>query len=250
MAGMFLSFLMAFGAAVRARTTRGVAYTPMSGARLDIYAPAGADGDAPVVVFGPDADRATRHPFRFVGQRLASRGFLAVMPDARADARPSAVLEDLAEAALWAKVNAAAHGGDGRRLFLMGRSSGASDALTLALDGRWLGLVGLEPGDLRGVIGVSGRYDSDRLRSAALAAVPGAPPMLLISGRDDAIDPENTRRMARAIRAVSGQVTEICYPTACDRLGFQGLTSLWRLRASALDEVERFVRLRSLGSQA
>ena len=34
---MFLSFLMAFGAAVRARTTRGVAYTPMSGARLDIY---------------------------------------------------------------------------------------------------------------------------------------------------------------------------------------------------------------------
>jgi len=79
---MLLSFLMAMGAAVRARTTRGLTYAAAAGAKLDLYAPVGADGEAPVVVFAhfTRMSGGRRHLFRFVGQTLALRGFVTAIP--------------------------------------------------------------------------------------------------------------------------------------------------------------------------
>jgi acetyl esterase/lipase len=247
---MLLSFLMAMGAAVRARITRGVVYGPQPGARLDVYAPIGADGEAPVVVFARFTPKSGggRQLFRFVGQTLASRGFVTVIPDVRGegDAPCGDSAGDLALAVAWARSHCGGYGGDPSRLFLMGHAGGAHCVAMLALDPRWLGAVDMRPGDLRGAIGVSGLYDALPAGCPADHANPSAPPLLLIAGQRDGVDPDNTSRLARALRTVGGQVAEIRYPKLGDRLGLQSLARPMRYRATALEEVERFVRFYSL----
>jgi acetyl esterase/lipase len=232
------------------RATRGVAYAAAEGAKLDAYAPLGADGEAPVIVFAPSRPLSgpQRHLFRFVGQTLASCGFVTVIPDCRSD--PNAgfaeFVQDLAMAAAWARDNAVRYGADPDRMFLAGHAAGAHGMAMLALDPRWLEAVGMAPAGLRGVIGVSGLYDipSPADLHPAGHAHPSAPPMLLIAGQQDRIDPDNTSRLARALRTVGAPVAEIRYPRLSERTGLGA--SLGR-RGTALDEVERFVRLHSLG---
>ena len=249
---MLLSFLVAMGAAVRARTTRGLIYAAAPGAKLDLYAPLGADGEAPVVVFAPSRrlPGPQRHLFRFVGQALASCGFVTVIPDCREDPRAGAAecLQDLALATAWVRDNAARYGADPARLFVAGHAAGAHSIAMLALDPRWLAAVGIAPADLRGVIAISGLYDifSPGDLSPAGHASPSAPPMLLIAGQQDQIDPDNTSRLARALRTVGAPVAEIRYPALSERTGL-GPRGPLRRRGMALDEVERFVRLHSLG---
>jgi len=231
---MFISFLMALGASARIRVARGLAYGGRTGARLDVYAPVGADGEAPVVVAMVGAGR--------VGQALASRGFVAVVKSGEGlrDSGPL-LIEDLAAVVAWAKANAAAHGGDPQRLFAMGHADGARAAVMLALDPRWLAAAGLGPATLRGVYACE---DDEPARYAHASA----PPLLLIAGTRDRADPaRHTGRLACALRKVGGQVAEIRYPRLTDRLGLHSVIDALRLRATALDEVERFVRLRSLG---
>ncbi len=248
---MLLSFLMAMGTAVRARAKRAIPYAAAPGASLDVYAPVCADGEAPVIVVAnlAGAPGGRRRLFRFVGQTLASRGFIAVIPDIRGEGdRPTEEsLGDLAEAVAWAKDNCSRFGGDAGRLFLMGHAGGAHCMAMLALDPRWLAAVEMHPADLRGAVGVSGLYDALPCGCPADHAGPDSPPMLLIAGQKDDIDPDNSSRLARALRTVSGQVAEIRYPRLGDRLGLPGLFGLMRYRATALEEVERFVRLYSLG---
>ncbi|MDB5458913.1 MAG: esterase/lipase/thioesterase family protein [Caulobacteraceae bacterium] len=259
-------------AAVRGCITRDVAYSPQPGARLDVYAPAGADGEAPVVVFahcGWLSGGQRRRLFRYIGAGLASRGFVAVIPDGGldADAGHERALGNLAAAAAWARVNAAGYGGDPSRVFLMGHASGAYLVAMLCLEARWLGAHGVQLGDLRGAVGISGLYEvlslnegratavfGPRARWAAAEPVfhahPLAPPMLLVAGQRDEVDPETTSRLACALRTVGGQVAEIRYPKLCDRGGLRRLTGPTRFHAIVLREVERFVRLHSLGPGA
>ncbi len=201
----------------------------------------------PVVVFADFGRRpgARRHAFRFVGQTLAMRGFVTVIPNLRGDARMPCTdsTADLALAAAWAKAHCGGYGGDSGRMFLMGHAGGAHCAAMLALDPAGLGAVGMTPDDLRGAIGISGIYDAQPAGAPADHADPSAPPMLLIAGQRDHVNPGHTNRLARALRTVGGQVAEIHYPKLGDRLG---LTRQLRYRATALDEVERFVRLYSL----
>src|SRR5262245_22047758 len=53
--------------------------------KLDVYLPTGAFGGAPVALFfyGGAWERGNRSDYRFVGQALASRGIVAVVPDYR-----------------------------------------------------------------------------------------------------------------------------------------------------------------------
>ena len=113
---MLLSFLMAMGASARATVKRGLGYAPGDTGKLDVYAPIGADGEAPVVVFShsgwpnlPD----TKH-FAVIGQILASRGFVTVIPDFHVfpNCRYPDFVQDIAKAAAWARDNCAAYGGD------------------------------------------------------------------------------------------------------------------------------------------
>ncbi len=265
---MILSFLVALGTSIRVRTTRGLAYGPQARHVLDVYSPVGADGEGPVIVFVHSGwpRLPSRRQFELVGQMLASRGLVTVIPDFQVypAGRYPGFIEDVARAVAWTKANARRFGGDPSRLFLVGHSGGAYIAAMLALEARWLAAAGLSRDDIRGVVGVSGLYDvapaedpriaesfggedaSPSLQPAAHASA-DAPPMLLIAGGRDHRDPDrNTGALGRALRTVGGQVAEIRYPRLGDRSGLHSLSGSLRFKATALHEVERFIRLHSL----
>lgn len=141
-----------------------VTYAPELGLALDIYRPQNTgSGRAPTVVFlyGGGWQRGEREQYQFVGRRLASQGVLAIVADYRT--YPAATfpgfVEDGARAVAWTREHADEYGGDPGRLFVAGHSAGAQIAALLGTDARYLRDHGMAPGDLAGVIGLSGPYD-------------------------------------------------------------------------------------------
>jgi acetyl esterase/lipase len=111
-----------------------VAYGPLARHQLDIYRPASAPpaGGWPVVVFfyGGSWNRGERADYRFVGEALASRGVLTLIADYRLypEVRYPDFLTDCAQALAYGLHEAAALGGNPRRVFVMGHSAGGYNA--------------------------------------------------------------------------------------------------------------------------
>ena len=214
--------------------SRDIRYAPGDRHELDIYAPTGQSA-APVVVFiyGGGWTDGHRGEYRFVAAALAARGFLTVVPDYRLfpAVRFPAFLRDNATAVAWTKANIARYGGDPRRIFLMGHSAGAYNAVMLTLDKQWFGAEGLDPDrDIAGTAGLAGPYDFLPLRnpdhreifspagdpwlSQPITFARGdAPPLFLATGTADTVGlPRNTQQLAAAIRRDGGAVEERMYP--------------------------------------
>ena len=184
-----------------------VPFAPDVGLSMDIYKPPMPMGDkVPVVVFfyGGSWQRGNRAQYQFVGQRLADNGVLAVVADYRT--YPSAIfpgfMDDAARAVRRVHDDAPKWGGDPNKLFIAGHSAGAQIAALLATDPRYLHAHGMEPGELAGVIGISGPYDFNITgdlvdvfgasslwpRAQALNFVDGnEPPFLLLHGTGDSV---------------------------------------------------------------
>jgi acetyl esterase/lipase len=158
------------------------------------------------------------------------------------------------------KREAAGWGADPARLFVIGQSAGAYNAAMLALDRRWLAAAGLDPAaDLAGVVGLAGPYDFLPLRDETLQVIFGpeeqrpqtqpmshvnadAPPMLLlVGGKDTAIRPGNTVRLARAIRAAGGVAGHRIYPNVGHVGILTAMLAPFRHRAPVLDDIAAFV---------
>lgn len=233
---MFLPLLMALVAPIQSRAARGLSYGPGARHTIEVHAPVGADGEAPVVVMFKPCDRRT-------GQILAAHGLVAVVAGLEADwSRPDA-LEDAARACAWAREHAAGYGGDPRRLFVYGHAEGGGVAARLALEPRWLASVGLD-GGLRGAVGVLGLYELAGDEAAAVG--PDAPPMLLLAGRaEGGKGDRSTGRLAERLRTAGAKVAEIRVP-GLDPAPLHRLSVALRQRLMAIDEIERFIRLHSL----
>ena len=170
-----------------------------------------------------------------------------------------AFLDDCALAVRWTLDNISAAGGDPQRVFLMGHSAGAYNAAMLALAPAYLSAVGVEPRWVRGLIGLAGPYDFLPLTRAVSKAVFGfpdtpittqpihfatsaAPPALLVTGgKDDVVDPGNSRRLAARLRAQGGRAREIVYPDLGHRTLVGALAAPFRGWAPVLEEVATFV---------
>jgi acetyl esterase/lipase len=241
---MFLSFLIVLGVLIPSRVVRDLSYGPLSRHRLDVHVPVGADGEEPVVVFLQGPERR----LCLTGQILAARGFVVVVP--ALDAYPPRAARDAAAACAWAEANAARHGGDPSRLFVFGYGDGATVAASLALDPDWLGRAGVTT-PLRGAVGVCGAYEGGELGLMAKAR-PDAPPLLLAAGRDERDEAgRHASRLAGALRAVGGQVTEIRDPGLETKTSLSGLLGLApHCPRLSMVEVERFIRLRCLPTSA
>ncbi len=208
-----------------------VAYGDHPQQRLLAYRPAGADTGAPlpVLVFFHGGGWHSGRPedYAFVARNLAPEGFVVVNAGYRLNAagRYPAMLEDGAAALRWTRDNAKRLGGDPARIYLMGHSAGAYNAVMLALDPQWLAGEGLPPDTIKGAIGLAGPYDfypfdKDSSRNAfghaetpevtqpVAFARAGAPPLLLATGSEDTIvRPRNSFALARALTA-AGQPGE------------------------------------------
>ena len=202
-------------------------FGPDPAQRIDVIAPE-TPGPHPVLVFihGGGWHSGAPGEYAFIGRHFARAGYVVVLPGYRLGeaGRYPHMLEDSAAALAWVQVNAARLGGDPQRVFVMGHSAGAYNAVMLALDGQWLARAGVAPGFIKGVVGLSGPYDfypftSDSARNAfGHVADPRitqpinhvrapAPPMLLLTGdADETVKMRNSKVLAEAL-TTAGQPT-------------------------------------------
>lgn len=248
-----------------ARATQAIHYGKGERNKLDIYQPAKNAGSAPVIVFfyGGNWVSGKREDYAFVGQALAKRGFVVVVPDYRLypEARYPDFLDDAAQAVAWTEREIGNYGGDPKRVFVMGHSAGAYNAAMLALDARWLGKQGVKPETLRGWIGLAGPYDflpvqnkttrpvfnypDTPLDSQPLRHVtPDAPPALLIAAyKDETVNPvRNTGALATRLREKHVPVRELYYDGVNHATLVASLSRSLHTLAPTLDAVEEFVR--------
>ena len=230
---------------------------------LDVYSPKDAS-HAPVVVFfyGGSWSSGKRQWYRWVGESLAARGMVVVIPDYRTwpKARLDGFMDDAAHAVAWSKTQVAGYGGDPSRMFIMGHSAGAHIAALLATDKRWLNSVGMQPRELAGVIGLAGPYDFLPLKRAKFIDMFGStaeaqarsqpvnfvdgdePPALLLQGEaDTTVVPSNAQSLAARYEAQGEPVTLRLYP------GVTHMSILFALgpskdKAPVLDDITHFVK--------
>ncbi|MDB5731220.1 MAG: putative hydrolase [Variovorax sp.] len=195
--------------------------------RLDVYRPlpsAATNAAPPLVVFffGGTWSQGGRASFRFVGEALAARGAVVVIPDYGLSPvfRYPVFVRDSALAVKWAIDHAASLGANPRQVYVMGHSSGAYNAAMVALDARWLGELGASPAGLAGWIGLAGPYDFLPIEdpqarvafdwprtppdSQPMAHVSAASPqaLLMAARKDGTVNPvRNTEQMAERLRA-------------------------------------------------
>jgi len=204
--------------------------------KLDVYQPRpSADAQKPldgypVVVFfyGGTWVGGERNNYKFIGEALAAQGIVTVVVDYRLypQVRYPDFLTDCARAVAWVQREAAQYGGNARRLYVMGHSSGAYNAAMLALDPRWLAAAGLSPSALAGWVGLAGPYDFLPMTNVEAQPVfyhpdypAGSQPMdyvtkaapvtfLGVPENDDLVDPgRNTKQLAARLRAAGVPVT-------------------------------------------
>lgn len=237
--------------------------------RLDLYRPPPNQtrpaAGWPVIVFfyGGSWNDGERADYAFVGNALASRGMLTLVADYRLypQVRYPEFLRDSALATAWALKNAAAQGGDPRRLFVMGHSAGAYNAAMVALDARWLRAAGLAPSQLAGWLGVAGPYDFIPIVNPKVRPVfhhPDVPPdsqpighvsaaaprtFLAAAASDSLVDPQrNSVQLATALKAVGVPTTLKLYERTNHLTVIGTMAPPLRFLAPLLDDVEAFIK--------
>jgi acetyl esterase/lipase len=244
----------------------GIPYAEGDRQTLDVYLPSKSDKPAPVVVFfyGGSWDQGDKSIYRFVGAALATRGFIAIIPDYRLypEVRFPGFLEDGAKAVGWAHSQAAALGGDPGQIFLMGHSAGAHIAAMLTFDPQWLAAVGLDPSrNIKAMIGLAGPYDFLPLHSERLKDIFGpedrlaatqpinfvtanAPPVFLGAAEEDSfVKPRNTARLADRIVQKGGPQPTVKFYPHVNHLTLIGAFSLpLRWLAPVLYDITEFIR--------
>ncbi|MDO9314245.1 MAG: alpha/beta hydrolase [Burkholderiaceae bacterium] len=243
-----------------------IAYGSLPRQQLDVYRPtvAAPPNGYPVAVFfyGGSWNRGERADYKFVAAALASRGVLTLVADYRLypQVRYPEFLEDCAQAVAYGLREAAALGGDPKRVFVVGHSAGAYNAAMLALDARWLRGAGHDPSELAGWVGLAGPYDFLPIVNPDVRPVffhpdypsgtrvfehisAGSPRAFLGAARtDDLVDPQrNTVGLAARLKAAGGLVTLRLY----DRVNHVTMAAAFaaplRWMAPVLDDVSAFL---------
>ncbi len=246
------------------------AYGASNRQHLDVYVPVETAVRArpaqgwPVVVFfyGGSWKHGERAHYRFVGEALAARGIVTVIPDYRLypEVRYPDFLKDNAAATAWTLREAARFGADPKRVFVMGHSAGGYNAAMVALDARWLSAENVAPTQLAGWIGLAGPYDFLPIDNPDVRPVflhpdtpPESEPIRHVSGKvprtflaaapdDDLINPErNTKQMASKLQKTGVPVTLQIYPYTSHTTLIGAFAFPLRFLAPVLDDVVEFI---------
>jgi acetyl esterase/lipase len=172
--------------------------------KLDLYLPDARGFPVAVFVHGGSWCSGDKAQYGHLGAFLAGHGVGAAVVNYRLSpqARHPDHARDVAAAVAWAWDNVADFGGDRNRLSLFGHSAGAHLAALLATDESHLRPWGLTPGELRGVVAVSGVYHihinvnlygaghvfrgADKRAASPLHHVkPGCPPFLILYAQQE-----------------------------------------------------------------
>lgn len=233
---------------------------------LDVYCPTTFTALRPLPValffYGGRWDSGSKDDYLFVAEALASRGCVVVIADYRLypEVKFPALMQDPASAFAWVKQHIAEYAGNPEKVFVIGHSAGAQLAAMLALNPDYLRMVGLQPQQMAGMVGLAGPYDFLPLTCARLKAIfaPEAlewtaqpirfvgghhPPMLLLVGlRDTVVWPRNTYNLASAIQSYGGAVDVIDYPAYHHIDMVAKLAKPLRGRSSLLDDIAQWMQ--------
>ncbi len=138
----------------------------MSKHKLDLYLPKDKK-NFPVLMFihGGAWSSGDRSMYGLIGYGFARLGMAVAIPSYRLMPKNPhpAQIEDVAAAFAWVYENLPQLGGDIKRLYLIGHSSGGHLAALLALDRGYLQKYKIPVSAVRGVAALSGLYDVSRL---------------------------------------------------------------------------------------
>jgi arylformamidase len=177
--------LLAFAAACSAQDVkRDVPYAENPHARqvLDIHAPGGAK-DSPVVfwIHGGGWQTGDKKEVQLKPKAFTDKGFVFVSTNYRLlpDFPMETIISDVAKALGWTHKTIAKHGGDPKRIFVMGHSAGAQLAAYICVDTRVLKAENVPIESLKGCVPVDGdTYDVPAIIATAEArwTAHGMPP--------------------------------------------------------------------------
>lgn len=165
-----LALALAASVAAAAPLENDLAFGEHAKQRLDLSTPPGKG--FPTVVFvhggsltGGDKDDAL---YRDVCARFPAAGIACANVNYRLAPEHAwpAQAEDVAAAVAWLRDAVAARGGDPRKLFLLGHSSGATLVALVGSDGRYLARHRLRPKDLGGIVAMGSIMWDDELERA------------------------------------------------------------------------------------
>lgn len=163
--GMLAVATMLAGRSEGLEIKRDVAYAGSSERRqqLDIYAPEGAK-DLPVVfwIHGGGWQTGDKGQVQAKPQAFADRGFVFVSTGYRLlpSVEMAVIFQDIAKSLRWVHEHIAEHGGDPKRVLVMGHSAGAQLAALISIDDRYLKAEGAGLGMIKGCVPVDGdTYD-------------------------------------------------------------------------------------------
>jgi arylformamidase len=131
--------------------------------KLDVYAPEGAQ-NLPVVfwIHGGGWQTGDKTSVQEKPRAFVDKGFVFVSTNYRLlpHVDMGTIVRDIAKSIRWVHDHIAAHGGDPKRLFIMGHSAGAQLAALVCTDERYLKTEGLSLDLVKGCVPVDGdTYD-------------------------------------------------------------------------------------------
>ena len=140
---------------------------------LDVYAPRGAK-DLPVVVWVHGGGWVTgdKKEVQLKPEVFTDKGFVFVSTNYRLlpAVDMGTIVRDVAKAVGWTHRHIAEHGGDPKRLFVMGHSAGAQLAALVCIDDRYLKAEGVPLSSIKGCVPVDGdTYDVPAIIATAEA---------------------------------------------------------------------------------
>jgi acetyl esterase/lipase len=242
---------------------RDIDYGAEERQKLDLYRSRDVSSASPVVVFfhGGSWMQGSKDKYIFVGEALASKGFIVVIPNYRLypQVKFPEFVEDGALALKWVHKNIHQFDGDSNDLYVMGHSAGAHSAALLTLDEHYLESVGGSNDWLSGMIGLAGPYDWFPYFSERDKAIFGPPPryplsqpvnfvegdepplLLMYGDRDRTVKPRNIKNLAAAVLREHGRVRTIYY-AGLGHIDIIGAPSIaLRSRAPVLDDLAIFI---------
>lgn len=230
--------------------------------RLDVIGPRYATNRTVVIFwYGGSWVEGCKADYRFVGVALAKRGFVVVIPDYRLypQVRFPAFDEDGARAVAWVEQHVGELGGDPKHIVLMGHSAGGHTAAFLAFNHEFLRQFGADPGDIIGLVGLSGTYvfvpDSAMLRAAFPPPYTkndwqpirfvdaNSPPTLLLHGLSDKeVLPGEAIELRDALEKAHVPVELDLFPYRGHADTVASFAVVTRWRTPALEDTVRFIR--------
>jgi arylformamidase len=162
---LFLALLLSLASAKAQGVKQNIPYVEGGHERhvLDIYAPPNAKG-LPVVfwIHGGGWQTGDKSSVQQKPQAFVEKGFVFVSTNYRLypQVDMGTIIRDIAKSIRWVHDHIAEHGGDPKRLLVMGHSAGAQLAAIVSTDDRYLKAEGLSLDIIKGCVPVDGdTYD-------------------------------------------------------------------------------------------